>query len=86
MAECPELLVEAHESIARFSNSARSLLVRFRNVSVAAVKLMAMLDGFRAGYEARARNWSMPDEWHRGYLRGKLQGMRDRHGPAAVRG
>jgi hypothetical protein len=85
MPERPELLVEASESLARFSNAARSLFTGFRDVTVAAVKLMALLDGFRAGYEARARNWSMPDEWHRGYLRGKLQGMRDRHGPVAAR-
>jgi hypothetical protein len=85
MPQCPELLAEASESVARFCNAARSLLTGFRGVAVAAVKLMAMLDGFRAGYQARARNWSMPDEWHRGYLRGKLQGMRDRHGPTAPR-
>jgi hypothetical protein len=86
MPECRELLTEARESIARFTIAARSLLTGLRDVTVAAVRLMAMLDGFRAGYDARARNWSMPDEWHRGYLRGKLQGMRGRHGPAAVRG
>jgi hypothetical protein len=85
MPQRPELLPEARESIARFTIAARSLLIGFRDVTVAAVKLMALLDGFRVGYEARARNWSMPDEWHRGYLRGKLQGMRDRHGPAAAR-
>jgi hypothetical protein len=86
MPECPELLPEARESIARFTVAARSLLIGFRDMAVAAVRLMAMLDGFRAGYDARPRNWAMPDEWHRGYLRGKLQGMRDRHGPTAVSG
>jgi hypothetical protein len=29
-----------------------------------------------AGYKEQPRDWSMSDEWHRGYLRGKLQVIR----------
>jgi hypothetical protein len=36
------------------------------------------LAGFRAGYELRERDWTMPDDWHRGWLRGRLAGMRER--------
>jgi hypothetical protein len=34
--------------------------------------------GYRAGYDLAPRDWRMPDEWHRGYLRGRLAGLRDR--------
>jgi hypothetical protein len=81
MPECPELLAEAGCSFARFANSARLLITRLRAVAQAAEALTSMLDGYRTGYRARPRDWSMPDHWHKGYLRGRLQGMKDRHGP-----
>jgi hypothetical protein len=83
MPEHPALLVRSADSVARFVADVRLLVSALRAVALAAVALTPTLDGFRAGYEARARNWSLPEDWHRGYLRGKLQGMRDRHGPTA---
>ncbi len=34
-------------------------------------------DGENAGVNGRSRDWKMPAEWHRGYLRGRLQRYRE---------
>jgi hypothetical protein len=81
MLERPEQPVRYADSLARFVADAHLLASGLRAVVLAAVALTVTLGGYQTGYRARRRDWSMPDDWHRDYLRGKLQGMKDRHGP-----
>ena len=49
-----------------------------RQAITLATPAAAYLAGYQAGYEGRPSDWEMPDDWHRGYLRGRLAGLRER--------
>jgi hypothetical protein len=72
--------------LAAFILAAQTVNVAFRAAApaFAAIARAACLGlGYRAGYERSPRDWSKPDDWHRGYLRGVLAGLRARHRPSA---
>jgi len=71
---------------ATLADALRAFAHTIRTVAVPAVAGFARaagpavvwLAGFRAGYELRPRDWEAPDDWHRGWLRGRLAWVKER--------
>jgi hypothetical protein len=86
----PARLAAAADGLRLFAHAARTVLVpAFRTVAAAlgeavraAAPAVVWLAGYSAGYDGRERDWTMPDDWHRGWLRGRLAGSRERRRPA----
>jgi hypothetical protein len=76
-----DLATVARDAFGSFAVAARALLPAFQKfaalIAALAPLLMTAAD-YRAGHQGDPRDWSMPDAWHRGYLRGRLQAMRER--------
>jgi hypothetical protein len=84
MAEPLQIMPAAvGEGFDAFASAARAIVPVFQAIATAfssMAPLVEMMAGFEAGRRGDPRDWKMPDDWHRGYLRGRLLGIKERHG------
>jgi hypothetical protein len=69
-----------------FGRIVTGAVVALQSMATAAVPALLWAAGYQAGEQGEPRDWTMPDDWHRGYLRGKraLLARRMKHHASAT--